>query len=90
MDLLTTEITEVKIEIVKSLNSFFKVIGTDLLGSSLWRTIQTLSNDAQWRVRLSVLDLTLLIGSESNDTVIDKENFSNFEDIFFARFQDTI
>lgn len=81
VDILSTEITEVKIEIVKSLNAFFRVIGTDLLGSSLWRTIQTLSNDAQWRVRLSVLELVLIIGTESKERVADMENFSNFEEI---------
>lgn len=90
MDTLATEVTEVKIEIVKALNSFFKVIGNDLLGSSLWRTIQSLSNDQQWRVRLAVLELTLIIGTESGDKDVDLENFSSFEELFLARLQDTI
>ena len=57
MELLKDDNSEVKNNVVSGLVKIAHVIGSDLLNTQLLTTLENMTKDGQWRVRMGVFEL---------------------------------
>ena len=78
-DLLKSENSEVKLNVISGLVKVAQVIGNEILNKEFITTLSNLTKDAQWRVRYEVYILVADLG-----IAFGKKDFTNH--VQFSRF----